>query len=116
MDLYHVWCNLRSGASDVEFADQVERYLGHLRQRGRIVGHRMTRRKLGLGPSQIGEFHIVIEIEDLAQLDTAFREVSTRSGLVEELHRAVNHVATDLTFALYRDFPDPQRERGGEKF
>ena len=116
MDHYHVWCNLRPGATDVEFADHVDRYLGHLRQAGHIVGHRMTRRKLGLGPSQIGEFQIVIDVEDLAQLDAAFREVSTRAGLVEEFHHAVNRVATDLTFALYRDFPDPQRERGGERF
>jgi hypothetical protein len=116
MDHYHVWCNLRSGASDTKFADDVDRYLGGLRNAGRIVGFRMTRRKLGLGPSDLGEFHIVIEVEDLAQLDNAFRDVSARTGVVEDLHHAVNRVATDVTFALYRDFPDPGRVRGGEKF
>lgn len=116
MDLYHIWCNLRSGVSDVEFCDRVDRYLGKLRDDDRIAGHRIMRRKLGLGPSEIGEFHIEIEVDDLAQLDAAFREVSTRAGAVEELHQAVNSVARDLTFALYRDFPDPHRERGQEKF
>jgi hypothetical protein len=116
MDLYHIWCNLRSDVSDLEFCERVDRYLGGLRHAGRIAGHRVTRRKLGLGPSEIGEFHILIEVEDLAQLDSAFREVSARTGPAETLHHAVNSVARDVRFALYRDFPDPHRERGQEKF
>ncbi len=116
MDVYHIWCNLRSGTSDLEFCENVDRYLGGLCEAGRIVSHRMTRRKLGLGPAEFGEFHITIEFEDLAQLDQAFTNVSARSGPVEELHHAVNRVACDVKFALYRDFPDPHRERGGEKF
>ena len=116
MDVYQIWCNLRPDVSDLEFCERVDQYLGQLREAGRISSHRLTRRKLGLGPSTIGEFHIVIEVEDLAQLDTAFRDVSTRTGPVEELHHAVNRVACDVQFALYRDFPDPHRQRGGEKF
>jgi len=116
MDLYHIWCNLRSDVSDLEFCENVDRYLGELRATNRISGHRLSRRKLGLGPSEIGEFHIVIEVEDLAQLDRAFRDVSARTGPVEELHHAVNSMARDVMFALYRDFPDPHRESGDEKF
>ncbi len=116
MDLYHIWCNLRPGISDTEFVDRVDAYLGHLRSEGHIVGHRLSRRKLGLGPNSLGEFHVVIEVEDLAQLDRAFQDVSMRSGPVESLHAAVNQFAEDLTFALYRDFPDQGRERGEEQF
>ncbi len=116
MDVYHIWCNLRSEVSDLEFCERVDRYLGRLRDAGRIASHRIMRRKLGLGPSEIGEFHIEIEVEDLTQLDSAFREVSTRTGAVEELHHAVNSLARDVKFALYRDFPDPHREQGQEKF
>jgi hypothetical protein len=116
MDLYHIWCNLEPGVSDLGFAENIDRYLGELQRTDRILGFRVTRRKLGLGPQHLGEFHIVVEVRDLAQLDTAFREVSTRSGVIEELHAAVNRSARDLTFALYRDFPDPQRQRGDEKF
>jgi hypothetical protein len=116
MDLYHVWCNLVPGTSDLEFCTAVDRYLEALRAEGRISRHRITRRKLGLGPRALGEFHIVIEVEDLAQLDRAFRAVSTRSGPIEGLHHAVNGKACDLTFALYRDFPDTHRETGGERF
>ncbi len=116
MDLYHVWCNLRPGTSDLEFCSAVDRYLGALRAEGRVAGHRIARRKLGFGPRELGEFHIVIEVEDLAQLDRAFHDVSRRSGPIESLHQAVNQSACDLTFALYRDFPDAHRESGGERF
>jgi hypothetical protein len=116
VDLYHVWCNLKPGVSDVAFAESIGRYLGALREAGRIAGFRVTRRKLGLGPEGLGEFHIAIEVRDLAQLDAAFRDVSARSGAIEELHAAVNQSARDLRFALYRDFPDPQRQQGGERF
>lgn len=116
MDLYHVWCNLRRDVSDVEFCENVDVYLGELREQGLVEGHRITRRKLGLGPPEIGEFHIVVEVRDLAQLERAFQSVSARSGTIEGLHAAVNQLAQDLTFALYRDFPDPQRVRGEERF
>ena len=116
MDLYHIWCNLKSGVSDVEFCANVDRYLGALVEGDRIAGYRIARRKLGLGPSELGEFHVTIEVRDLAQLDLAFGQVSTRAGTIEELHAAVNQSARDVTFALYRDFPDPQRERGQERF
>ena len=116
VDLYHIWCNLEAGVSDLEFTQNVERYLGELRRNERIADFRISRRKLGLGPPELGEFHIVIEVRDLAQLDRAFRDVSARSAPIEELHAAVNQVARDVKFALYRDFPDPHRERGAERF
>ena len=116
MDLYHVWCNLKPGVSDLEFCENVDRYLGQLQRADRIAAFRISRRKLGLGPDDLGEFHIVIEVRDLAQLDDAFRDVSTRSAPIEEFHAAVNQSVEDVRFALYRDFPDSHREHGGEKF
>lgn len=116
MDLYHIWCNLRPDVSDLEFCESTNAYLDRLRELGRIEGFRITRRKLGLGPSELGEFHIMIEVQDLAQLDSAFREASARQGEVEMLHASVNQRAQDVRFALYRDCPDAHRERGGEKF
>src|SRR5262245_29000426 len=116
MDVYHVWCDLEPGTSDLEFARDVRTYLSSLREQGRIAGFRLTRRKLGLGPPDLGEFHVAIEVRDLAQLDSAFREVSTRRDPLESFHAAVNQAVRGACFALYRDFPDPQRETGGEKF
>jgi len=116
MNLYHIWFDLKPGVSDVELVDRVHAYLGHLQSSQKLQSYRVTRRKLGLGPSSIGEFHVTIETRDLAELDSAFQHVARRSGEVEGLHAAVNQHVQNLTFALYRDFPDPVRERGGEKF
>ena len=116
MDHYHIWCDLKPGTADVDFCTKVDAYLGNLAERELVRGHRITRRKLGLGPAGLGEFHIVVEVDDLAQLERAFQSVATRAGEVEALHAAVNWGATNLTFALYRDFPDAVRELGQEKF
>jgi hypothetical protein len=116
MDIYHVWCNLKPGQSDIAFAERVSGYLGHLRDEGLIAGWRLTRRKLGLAPPDLHEFHIMIEVRDLAQLEQAFQRVGARRDPIESLHFAVNSVAADVRFALYRDFPDPMRHHGEEKF
>src|SRR5262245_22100198 len=111
MDYYLIWCNLKDSTRDLEFCAAVERYLDHLRAQGLIEGFRLTRRKLGFGPPVLGEFNITIDTRDLAQLDQAFQHVAARAGETEAFHRAVFSAVTDLTFALYRDFPDPERER-----
>jgi hypothetical protein len=116
MDLYEIWCDLAPGQSDTEFCDAVQAYLGSLEGSGRIHGFRLTRRKLGLGIPSLGEFHITIEVNDLAQLDRAFVTVSTRNDPVESLHHAVNSRVANFQAALYRDFPDPHRHRGAERF
>ncbi len=116
MDVYHIFFDLRAGVNDVELCTAVDRFLGRLRDDGRIVSFRILRRKLGLGPRELGEFHVILEVRNLAQLDEAFRSVSTRSGVVEELHAVVNQQVQRVMFALYRDFPDAHRETGSEKF
>ncbi len=116
MDIYHGWFNLKPGVSDAEFARHFASYMGHLKEAGRITGWRLTRRKLGLAPSFLPEFHIMIETTGLGQLDDAFAEVSSRAGAVEGFHHAVNSRVQDVFFALYRDFPDPTRRFGEERF
>jgi hypothetical protein len=116
MDLFHNWFNLKPGVRDTEFCASLASYLDALKERGEIAGYRVTRRKLALGPPELGEFHVVIEVQGLAQLDRAFATVSTRAGPIEALHAAANQQICDLRSALYRDFPDPHRQRGEERF
>lgn len=71
---------------------------------------------LGLGPKEMGDWHLIMEFESLAALDLAFGQVATRTGEVEERHYAVNKMIGNITFALYRDFPDNERVPGGELF
>jgi hypothetical protein len=94
----------------------VSAYKGHLRNQGLIAAWRLTRRKLGLGPPGLGEFHLMIEVRDLAQLDAAFQRVATRTEPVEGVHFGVNSLVQNAVFALYRDFPDPVRQTGQERF
>jgi hypothetical protein len=116
MNLYHTWFDLKPGVKDAEFARAMARYMEHLKSHALIEGWRLTRRKLGFGPSDLGEFHIVMETRDLAQLDAAFNHVATRREPVESVHFGVNSQVTNLKIGLYRDFPDAVREEGGEKF
>lgn len=116
MNIYHIWCNLKPGVNDIDFSDAAQAYLDHLKQNGELVEYRITRRKLGLSPAHLAEFHIMLEFESLTQLDDAFTKVSSRADPVESFHHAVNSKVQDVSFALYRDFPDAHRIRGNEKF
>ena len=91
-------------------------YLEHLKAESKLSDFRLTRRKLGLGSPNVGEFHITMEFENLAQLDDTFSRVATRAEPVESFHHAVTSKVKDLSFALYRDFPDSVRQTGEERF
>ncbi len=116
MDVYHIWCDLKPGIRDTVFADKLHGYLTYLKTSGLIEAWRLTRRKLGLAPATLGEFHVMIETRDLAQLDAAFNRVAARREPEETVHAGVNALVCNATFALYRDFPDPVRHTGEEKF
>ena len=116
MDIYHVWCDLKPGIMDLQFTEQVAAYLGHLKTEGVIENWRLTRRKLGLGPSFLGDFHIMIEVKDMRKLDNAFARVASRGEPTEDFHFGVNSLVRNAQFALYRDFPDSFRKRGEERF
>jgi hypothetical protein len=116
MNIYHIWCDLKPGVGDFNFQQNVAAYLGHLKDQGLIESWRLMRRKLGLGPATHGEFHLMIEVRDLAQLDAAFGLVASRREPVEGFHFGVNSLVHNAVFALYRDFPDPERHHGEERF
>lgn len=116
MNHYHTWFDLKPGTKDMEFARSMARYMDHLKERGLIEGWRLTRRKLGFGPPDLGEFHIVMETRDLAQLDAAFEHVAGRREPVEGVHFGINAHVRNLKIGLYRDFPDAVRHEGEERF
>jgi hypothetical protein len=116
VNVYHVWCDLKPGVGDLVFCERLAAYMDHLKAARLIEDWRLMRRKLGLAPPILGEFHIMIEVKNLGQLDAAFDRVASRGEPVEGLHFGVNALVRDPVFALYRDFPDPIRQRGAEKF
>jgi hypothetical protein len=116
MNVYHVWCDLKPSVGDLDFSEKVAQYMGHLKDEGLIERWRLTRRKLGLGIPEVGEFHIEIEVKDLRQLEAAFETVASRREPVEGFHFGANSLVMNARFALYRDFPDDFRHRGSERF
>ena len=111
MDTYEIWVNLSPGVKDLDFADSVQAYLGHLKDQGRLESFRIRRRKLGFSPDGLGEWNVSVEFKDLAQLDQAFLRVVSRDADIEGLHAQVFSKVTDFKAALYRDFPDSVRVR-----
>jgi hypothetical protein len=116
MNIYHIYANLKTGVNDLEFVDAVNNYLSHLRSKGLLESYRITRRKLGLGPKDLLEFHVLVEFQTMDQFDRAFGNVAARSEPIESLHFAVNSKVSEVKFALYRDFPDEERKTGEERF
>jgi hypothetical protein len=116
MDIYNAWFDLKVGVSDAEFFDRLRTYMDRLKDDGLMQGWRLMRRKLGLSAAAVGEFHLMMEFSDLAQLDRAFNRVGSRREPIESVHFGVNSQVQNVQFALYRDFPDSIRHRGDEKF
>jgi hypothetical protein len=114
MDVYELSVDLRPGERDLNLVAALDHYLGALAAQGLIESWRLLRRKLGLGGDS--EFKVLIETRDLAQLDAAFAFVAARDEPIEHLHHDVNSLVTNFRAALWRDFPDPQRVRGQERF
>jgi hypothetical protein len=116
MDYYHTWFDLKSGVKDSDFARSLARYMTHLKDRQLIEGWKLSRRKLGLAPAELGEFHLVMETKNMAQLEQAFQHVAGRAEPVESVHFDVNSKVQNARFGLYRDFPDAVRREGEERF
>lgn len=116
MNQYHIWCDLKPGTSDMEFVRAVQKFLGNAKAQDLLVDFRIMRRKLGLAPDNMPEWHIMIDLTGLAQLDQLFGDVATRKAPVETNHFNVNHLVTNVRFALSRDFPDDMRQEGEELF
>lgn len=111
MNYLEIWCNLKDTSKDMEFAKNIKNYLNHLQENGLIAGWKLTRRKFGFGPQELGEFNISIQGKDLLQLDKAFSRVASRDEEIEKLHFPVYSMAIDVKSALYRDFPDQERAK-----
>ncbi len=116
MDLYCVYFDLKPGITDLKLVESLDHYMGHLRSEGLIAGHRLTRAKLGFGLKGHGDWNLMIEVRDLAQLEAAFQLVASRRDPAEGFHFGVNALVQNPVFALYRDFPDAVRHRGEERF
>lgn len=109
MTQYLCLIDLKSDARALAFAAALDAWLTLLKSDGRIDGWRLMRRKLNLAGDDFGDFLLEITVQDLAQLDAAFRFLG-RGGdeAVARYDQMKQHVAR-VRYALYRPFPDPER-------
>jgi hypothetical protein len=116
MDVYHIWCSLKDDVGDLEFAAAVRGYLEHLKvavwspaiaSPGASSVSAAAISLNGISPSIL---RILPRwITPLA----AFRLAPIRQKVFTT--RSIRRCRT-VFFALYRDFPDPGRVTGQEKF
>lgn len=109
MDHYHLWFDLRPGEKDTDLVKAITAMLGHLQDEGLLESYSLQRCKLGFRPDDLPEWHVDIAVEDLAQLQDAFDQITPRSGTMEKLHAAVWSKVHHLKTGLWRDFPDANR-------
>jgi hypothetical protein len=107
-DIYHIWADKKKGISDIDFANNMRKFLQHLVNEGKMNSFRVTRCKLGFRSIQdLPEWHMMMEFDNMAQLDKAFERVVPRKGELEKEHISFNKFVEDnIQHALYRDWPD----------
>jgi hypothetical protein len=118
MNIFHIWCSLRDPAKELEFAEDTQAFLSYMHEREYIDGYRIARLKFEFSPPALGDFHIMVECKDLAQLSRAMDAVSAPDQDLEALRKPVYFAVKDLTTALYRDFPEfvpNQKTKKGEE-
>ena len=109
MNLYRCAIDLKDDAKAVAFAAAIDAWMTHLKNAGVILGWRLCRRKLGFGAPQARDFLLEIDVEDLSQLDQAFRFTAAPHDDTDRLYTMVHQMVGIADISLYRPFPDPER-------
>lgn len=109
MNLYMCLIDLKQDAKALPFAAVLETWMTYLADNGTIRGWCLHRRKLNLAADAFRDFVLQIEVDDLAQLDRAFRLVSKPEDEIGQMFARVHDMIDRVEFALYRPFPDPER-------
>ena len=105
MDIYHIWCDKKGTIDDLAWVNNMKSFLDHLVNENKMVSYRITRCKMGFRSMDIPEWHIMMEFNDMAQLETAFQRVAPLDGELENKHKSFNQFADNLQHAYYRDWP-----------
>ena len=110
MNHFHIWCSLREGTAEREFADEAQELLADLHARELCEGFIISRRKFVFVPPDLGRFHITVEFASLPQMQRAFAFVEAQGTETPSLYERLTGAVRDLRTALYRDYPEPQRK------
>jgi hypothetical protein len=108
MDLYTIWADKQGDISDLDWVQGMQSFFDHLVAEGKMVSYRITRCKMGFRSiPDMPEFMILMEFQDMAQMEQAFKRVAKKQGELEDKHQSFNQfVSGNIQHALFRDFPD----------
>ena len=108
MDLYTIWADKQGEISDLEWVSNMRKFFDHLIEENKMVNYRITRCKLGFRSiPDMPEWMIIMEFNDMAQMELAFKRVAKLEGELEDKHRSFNQfVSGNIQHALFRDWPD----------
>ncbi len=109
MNLYHCMFDLVQDSKALTFANALEGWMSLMKDRGVIRDWRLMRRKLNLASDCCRDFLLEIEVDDLAQLDQAFRFVGSKDDEIEVAYGRVQAMISNAQYGLYRAYPDPER-------
>ena len=107
-DLYTIWADKEGDISDLDWVNGMKQFFEHLISEDRMLTYRITRCKMGFRSiADMPEWMILMEFQDMAQMETAFRRVARKEGELEDKHRSFNQfVGSNIQHALFRDWPD----------
>ena len=64
MDIYHIWADKEGDISDIDWVNNMKKFLDHLVKEGKMVSYRVTRCKMGFRSIQdLPEWHIMMEFK-----------------------------------------------------
>ena len=109
MNLYTCSIDLKQDAKALAFSAALDTWMSFLQRQGAIGHWRLYRRKLNLAAGCYRDFLLEVEVEDLSQLDHAFRLTGRQDDETASLYARVHDLIAQADFALYRPFPDPER-------
>ncbi|MEP1537750.1 MAG: DUF6614 family protein [Paracoccaceae bacterium] len=109
MNLYVCQIDLKQEAKALVFANALEIWMSHLQSNGTILSWQLYRRKLNLASDSFRDFELQVEVENLSQLDLAFRLSGQQDDDVQDMYNAVHNLIAASDFGLFRPFPDPER-------
>ena len=90
-DLYTIWANKEGDISDTDFVANMQSFLQHLVDEGKMISYRITRCKMGFRSiADMPEWMIIMEFRDMAQMDQAFKRVAPLEGELEVKHKSFN--------------------------
>lgn len=108
MDIYTIWADKEGDISDLDWVNNMKGFFDHLVGEGKMQSYRITRCKMGFRSiADMPEWMILMEFNDMAQLESAFKRVVPQEGVLEEKHQSFNqYVSGNIQHALFRDWPD----------